>query len=166
MTEKQNRTAQDGDGDGLVQDGTEFERPEGFVIGATDGDGDGLVQDGTKWERPVEEASVAPEPAPAPKVKARPKANTASSIEPNTVVSLGALVYKANARNSMSVRAVQTRLLELDHLGAGADLPGWLADGTMEALTEFHSKAKIEGQVVSLETLHALFKGLPVTVVD
>lgn len=51
--------ATDGDGDGLVQDGTEWERPagtqpEGFDAEATDGDGDGLVQDGTPFERAVE----------------------------------------------------------------------------------------------------------------
>lgn len=45
--------ARDGDGDGLVQDGTEFERPEGYELGAIDGDGDGTVQDGTKNARPV-----------------------------------------------------------------------------------------------------------------
>jgi hypothetical protein len=51
--------ATDGDGDGLVQDGTKWERPvgtqpEGFDAEATDGDGDGLVQDGTPFERAVE----------------------------------------------------------------------------------------------------------------
>lgn len=53
--------ATDGDGDGLVQDGTKWERPvgtqpEGFDAEATDGDGDGLVQDGTPFERAVEPA--------------------------------------------------------------------------------------------------------------
>ena len=56
--ETYNPDATDGDGDGIVQDGTEFERPvgtqlEGFDADATDGDGDGMVQDGTKFERPV-----------------------------------------------------------------------------------------------------------------
>ena len=32
-----------------------------FNPDATDGDGDGLVQDGTEWERPVEDAAVMPE---------------------------------------------------------------------------------------------------------
>lgn len=54
-----NPNATDGDGDGMVQDGTKFERPvgeqlEGFNPEATDGDGDGLVQDGTEFERPVD----------------------------------------------------------------------------------------------------------------
>jgi hypothetical protein len=52
--------ATDGDGDGMVQDGTKYERPvgtnpEGYNPDATDGDGDGMVQDGTEFERPVEE---------------------------------------------------------------------------------------------------------------
>ena len=56
-----NPDAADGDGDGMVQDGTEFERPvgtmpEGFNPDATDGDGDGMVQDGTEFERPAEPA--------------------------------------------------------------------------------------------------------------
>lgn len=55
-----NPDATDGDGDGLVQDGTPFERPvgempEGFNPDAKDGDGDGMVQDGTEFERPVDE---------------------------------------------------------------------------------------------------------------
>lgn len=58
-----NPNATDGDGDGMVQDGTKFERPvgeqlEGFNPDATDGDGDGLVQDGTEFERPVEAAEA------------------------------------------------------------------------------------------------------------
>ena len=60
-----NPNATDGDGDGMVQDGTQFERPadtlpEGFNPDARDGDGDGMVQDGTEFERPVEEAAIVP----------------------------------------------------------------------------------------------------------
>ena len=51
-----------------------------FKPDARDGDGDGLVQDGTKWERPVDEV-IAEEPAaedtkvdePVVKKKAEPK---------------------------------------------------------------------------------------------
>lgn len=39
-----------------------------FNPNATDGDGDGLVQDGTLWERPVEEAAVEPELTEAPEI--------------------------------------------------------------------------------------------------
>lgn len=63
MSEEYNPNATDGDGDGIVQDGTKWERPagtqlEGFDADAKDGDGDGLVQDGTPFERPVEEPAV------------------------------------------------------------------------------------------------------------
>lgn len=58
-----------------------------FNPDAIDGDGDGMVQDGTKWERPVEEASVMPdvEPEPEPVVEAAPEAESdglISSPEP------------------------------------------------------------------------------------
>jgi hypothetical protein len=51
--------ATDGDGDGLVQDGTKWERavgtqPDGFKSEAADGDADGKVQDGTEFERTTE----------------------------------------------------------------------------------------------------------------
>jgi hypothetical protein len=81
--------ATDGDGDGVVQDGTKFERPagtapEGFDPEAKDGDGDGMVQDGTEFERPVDEPAIveekleaAPEPvepeAPKTPKKEEPK---------------------------------------------------------------------------------------------
>lgn len=122
-----------------------------------------------------EEAQDSPEleEAPAPAVKAstpKPKEKTSTAtptaIPAGHTVSLGALTYKAKARNSASVRAVQTRLLELGHLGAGSDLPGWLAEGTLEALTEFHSVSKLKGDVLSRETVEALFKGLSVKVID
>jgi len=112
---------------------------------------------------------LTPAVAPAkPKAKEKPTPNTAvnTAIPAGTQVSMGALVYRSLARNSVSVRAVQTRLLELGHLGSGSDLPGWLSDGTMEALGEFHSGAKLKGEVLSRETIKALFAGISVKVVD
>lgn len=58
-----------------------------FNPDARDGDGDGMVQDGTKWERPVEDAAVMPdvEPEPEPVVEAAPEAESdglISSPEP------------------------------------------------------------------------------------
>jgi len=41
---------------------------DGFRADATDGDGDGMVQDGTKWERPAEEVSTKEEQNVAPEV--------------------------------------------------------------------------------------------------
>lgn len=74
--------AVDGDKDGLVQDGTMWERPvgtqpEGFDVNAVDGDKDGRVQDGTVFERDVKAVAVEPattesvviaEPTPEPVV--------------------------------------------------------------------------------------------------
>ena len=124
------------------------------------------------YEEDELEAEVAPEPAviPEPKVKAKEKpapvtvSNT--GVPAGTTVSMGALTYKSLARNSMSVRAVQTRLLELGHLGAGADLPGWLSDGTLEALEEFQAGAKVKGEALSRETIESLFEGVSVKVID
>lgn len=127
------------------------------------------------YEVDESEAEVAPKPAVVPTTETKTKTKNTEKPAPvtashtgvpaGTEVSMKAVVYEALARNSMSVRAVQTRLLELGHLGAGADLPGWLSAGTLEALTEFHAGAKLKGEVLSRETIEALFKGLSVKVV-
>lgn len=157
---KQKRTARDGDGDGLVQDGTEFERPEGFVIGAVDGDGDGMVQDGTEWERPVEEASVIPS-----------KKKTAKSDEGSVAwsqdmtVSVSKLVFESLfERNSRSVGLVQIRLVELGFMSAGADRRGWLSAGTKEALEEYAKSKSVEGAYNSDAVVRSLFARTPVTI--
>lgn len=107
-------------------------------------------------------------PVSTPKAKEKPAPSTASNtaIPAGSQVAMSALVYESKARNSGSVRSVQTRLLELGHLGAGSDLPGWLSAGTLEALTEFHAGAKLKGEVLSRETVEALFKGVAVKVID
>jgi len=51
-----------------------MEEKEGYNPDAKDGDGDGKVQDGTEFERPVEEPTPEPEPAPEPVVEAPKKA--------------------------------------------------------------------------------------------
>lgn len=172
MSDKQKRDAIDGDQDGLVQDGTEFERPEGFVIGAKDGDGDGLVQDGTKHERPVEEANVVPiiEPEP-PKVKKR----TAKKVvagggipwSEDMDVSLAKLVFESLfERNSRSVGLVQLRLVELGFNSAGADKRGWLSANTLAALEQFAGEQGVEAhEAVTESVIKALFDGTPVRIV-
>lgn len=119
-------------------------------------------------EPPEDEALVRKTEKPQPKPKAPAPATTVNTGVPaDTVVSMSALTYRSLARNSASVRAVQTRLLELGHLGAGSDLPGWLSDGTLEALEEFKSQAKAKGDsALSKGVVEALFKGLSVKVVD
>lgn len=156
---KQNRNASDGDGDGLVEDGTEFERPEGFVIDAVDGDGDGLVQDGTEWERPVEEASVVPD-------KKAPKASEESvAWSQDMSVSVSKLVFESLfERNSRSVGLVQIRLVELGYMSAGSDRRGWLSAGTKEALEQYATDNKIEGAYNTDAVVRALFARTPVTI--
>jgi hypothetical protein len=110
-----------------------------------------------------------PEVIKEDKPKAKPSAPLTgpTGLPSDTVVSMGALVYQSKARNSMSVRAVQTRLLELGHVGAGSDLPGWLSAGTLEALEEFKTEAKAKGDnPLSRGVVEALFRGLSVKVVD
>jgi len=165
MTEKkQNRVARDGDGDGLVEDGTEFERPEGFVIDAVDGDGDGMVQDGTEFERPVEEASVIPE---APKKKAPKKEDSAPTrlTQDLTVVCEKIVFESLFERNSRSVGLTQIRLIELGYLSAGADRRGWLSNGTKEALEAFMADKGLTGKFLAPEVIRAVFAKTPVTVI-
>jgi hypothetical protein len=104
---KFNPDATDGDGDGMVQDGTEFERPvgempEGFNPDATDGDGDGMVQDGTEFERPVEEAKdevITSKSADAVVESAEPTTKDVPGLAPveNGVIGTGKVTKKAPA---------------------------------------------------------------------
>jgi hypothetical protein len=159
MADKQKRDARDGDGDGLVQDGTEFERPEGFVIDAKDGDGDGMVQDGTEFERPVEEASVVP-PKKAPK-----SAEGSVAWSQDMSVSVSKLVYESLfERNSRSVGLVQIRLIEKGYMSAGADRRGWLSAGTKEALEAYAKDNKIDAGYNTDAVVRSLFAKTPVTI--
>lgn len=181
--------ATDGDGDGFVQDGTEWERPvDGFKPDARDGDGDGFVQDGTEWERPVEPvvaeepiiepvvaevvaAEEAPKPAaPAKRNKGKKVDEAAPAIptelEEGTVVLLSKLVFESDGeRNSNSVRALQLRLIELGYITAGDDKQGWISVGTVEALTDYRTDINIETYNLYAEDLvKSLFVGTSVQI--
>tara|TARA_R110000796_G_scaffold148762_6_gene265648 strand:- start:784 stop:1233 length:450 start_codon:yes stop_codon:yes gene_type:complete len=58
-----------------------------FKNDAIDGDGDGFVQDGTEWERPVEEVAVEPETTEEPETESpapvEEKGEVISSPEPS-----------------------------------------------------------------------------------
>ncbi len=188
-----NPDATDGDGDGFVQDGTEWERPvDGFNPNAKDGDGDGLLQDGTKWERPVEPVAVAVEPETipvvmaaaveeaAPAVEAAPvvaakrnkgkKSSTSAviptEIEEGSVVLLSKLVFQSNTeQNSNSVRVLQARLMEHGYITAGDDKPGWVSTGTAEALEDYKKDNGIEADSIYAEdVIKSLFVGTSVQV--
>jgi hypothetical protein len=167
--------AKDGDGDGVVQDGTEFERPigDGYKPDATDGDGDGKVQDGTKFERPVGETAVVaaaeePEPKPEPKPKSKPApkkrrdpspAGAAVSGNETDNVSLAACVFKNKAaKKSLSIHHVQRRLTELGYPDAYTDKDGWYGDLTLAAVAQYQSDEGLDGEgVITMETLESLF---------
>lgn len=56
-----------------------------FNPNAIDGDGDGLVQDGTKWQRPVEDAAVMPDVEPEP--ESEPAVEEAPEAESDGLIS-------------------------------------------------------------------------------
>lgn len=174
--------ARDGDGDGLVQDGTIWERPvgtqhEGFKENAIDGDGDGFVQDGTPFERKLEEVDpelekeeeeekpAAKKVAPKSKKSADPK-SVPTILTSDIRVSRAKLQYKNMfEHNSRSVGVTQIRLLELGYSEAGTDNRGYLGDGTLMALSKFgkdHGFGSVSIQ--DEEFVKAIFAGTPVTV--
>lgn len=173
-----NADAQDGDGDGLVQDGTIWEREAGtqhaaFDADARDGDGDGLVQDGTPFERPVAEAAVEEkEEKPEPKKAA---AKGKKVVDPKTVptvlgsditVSPSKLIHNNMfEHNSRSVGVTQIRLMELGYMEAGSDKRGYLGDGTLLAIQKFAEDHGLEANnLQSQDLVRAIFAGTPVTI--
>jgi len=115
-------------------------------------------------KKPSKQPAKREKPAPQPPAKRKSTA-VATSIQPETYVSLGALVYLAVARNSRSVAAVQTRLLELGFVEAGGEHRGWFGPLTMAALRKFQEQAGLEGEEpVSAAVLEALFDGTPAEV--
>lgn len=100
----------------------------------------------------------------APQQPAKKKAAPTALPNP-TYVSLKALVYLAVARNSASVAAVQTRLLELGYTDAGGEKRGWFGPLTCEALLAFQADNGInEDYCAGEETITALFAGTHVEV--
>lgn len=173
-----NADAKDGDGDGMVQDGTIWERPvgtqpEGFKADARDGDGDGRVQDGTPFERDAAPTAVVADAgdkksakkAPAKDKKADPK-TVPTELSSLITVSRAKLVYKSLfEHNSRSVGVTQIRLVELGYPQAGADKRGYLGDPTLEAIKEFADDHGLEANDLTSEALvQAIFAGTPVTI--
>lgn len=92
-----------------------------FNPDATDGDGDGMVQDGTEFERPVEEAAVLPEevveavletaelseaPAPEADVISAPATNTESkpALSPTKDGAIGSSAADAKPKKKAAPR--------------------------------------------------------------
>ena len=121
----------------------------------------------------VEPEVVVEEPTPEPVVEPVAKSKNEDRPTPaankrggkDVVVHTSALVFKSNARNSVSVGLVQERLVALGHTDAGSDKYGWLGEGTMKSLAEFAKTSvdKIDPQDDSL--IKKLFAGTQVKVV-
>lgn len=103
------------------------------------------------------------EEKPAPKKSAPRKPRT--SLPNPTYVALKSLVYLAVARNSASVAAVQTRLIELGYIEAGGEKRGWFGPLTCQALLDFQRDESIDEEYCAGEqTVTALFAGTHVEV--
>lgn len=116
------------------------------------------------------EPEQAPEPKPAPELKTKakgPKKVERTGHLEGVEISMRALVYLGVPRNSASVKAVQQRLVELGHVAAGSDRPGWLGPLTREALCEFQAEARVrEENCAGPKTIARLFEGTGAVVVD
>lgn len=110
-----------------------------------------------------------PEPTPASVAKSSKKrtapAVASSSLEGDLFMQ--ALVFQAPMKNSGSVRLLQERLAELNHGAVRRDKPGWLSEGTTEALKCFQGEAGLEetGEA-DRATVEALMKGTKVKISD
>lgn len=175
--------------------------PQEFDANATDGDNDGLLQDGSQWEREApavvvveEPVALAVEPETLPVVMAEPtpeenravehstmeveepavvapekkrgkKSAPGSQIPDGTSVHLSKIVFESEyARNSISVSMLQQRLTELGYASAGDDRRGWISVGTAQALENFKSDNAVEFGLYSEELIKAVFEGTSVEV--
>lgn len=156
--------ARDGDGDGLVQDATEFERVEGYNPDARDGDGDGLVQDGTVFERAAE-TELSLDEQKAAKAKGKPKpvqaADHVVSGKDKDDVLLSAAVFKnPYQRKSLTIHHLQRRLAEHGYGEAMGDKDGWYGENTKVAVANYQQANQIESTgLVDAVTFERIFAG-------
>ena len=156
--------ATDGDGDGLVQDATEFERVEGYNPVARDGDGDGKVQDGTVFERAAD-TELSLDEQKAAKAKGKPKVVQAAdhvvSGKDKDDVLLSAAVFKnERQRKSLTIHHLQRRLAEHGYGEAMGDKDGWYGDNTKIAVTNYQQANQIEATgLVDAVTFERIFAG-------
>jgi hypothetical protein len=114
-----------------------------------------------KAEAPAAEA----EGSAAAKTKGK-NSRSDSQLAAGSEVLLSKIVFESKfAKNSGSVKTVQTRLIELGYTSAGDDRQGWISDGTANALAEFVADSKIEAHSIYAEVvINALFVGTGVVV--
>lgn len=136
---------------------------EGYNAEAIDGDGDGTVQDGTKFERPEETANLE-----KGKDKKKPAAQPQQAIhvvsgKDKDDVFLKQCVYKNRyARKSLTVHHVQRRLAELGFTDAASDRDGWYGDLTKRAVEQYQeaNKFPVTGKIDE-QVFTKLFAGDP-----
>ena len=143
-----------------------------YKADARDGDGDGLVQDGTPFERPVEATSVEVEEVAQeivveeqPKKKPAPKPASKGTELPAVELHASALVESKVKRNSLTVAWVQDRLNELGYPTAREDIRGWYSEGTVKAVEAFQKDRGLEVGAMTRSTLDALIEGTKASVV-
>jgi hypothetical protein len=159
--------ARDGDGDGLVQDGTIHERVAGYTPDAHDGDGDGMVQDGTVFARAKgTELSIEEQKAAVAKAaKSQPKSESGQAVSGNAVddVYLSSCVYKNEyQRKSLTVHHLQRRLAEVGYDAASGDKDGYYGDNTKLAVEQYQRSNQLEATgIVDERTFNMVFAGDP-----
>lgn len=124
-------------------------------------------------EEVVEPEVVKPKPTPsAPKVVKEEKpvapapAPVVTSSLGEVVVSASALVFREHRRNSMSVAALQDRLVELGYDQARLDARGWYNVNTTSAVLEWQADSGVEATgACDGETVAGLFSGTSAEVV-
>jgi len=95
----------------------------------------------------------------------QPQGRQESSLPAGTVVRTGLVRHERFPRRSASVEAVQRRLVELGHAGAGSDPRGRFLEHTEAALDAFRSsRGRQLAEAGRRETLEALFEGTGVEV--
>jgi hypothetical protein len=115
----------------------------------------------------IEEVAPIVEAPAADQKKTKGKnSRSASELAAGSEVLLSKVVFESKyAKNSGSVRSVQTRLMELGYTSAGDDRHGWISDGTAKALAEFVADSGLGAHNLYAEdVINALFEGTGVVV--
>lgn len=93
--------------------------------------------------------------------RGRKKVSHVEGDEDTDPVLLSRIVFESTrTRNSLSVKHMQRRLVELGFVEAGADKAGWYSTLTKSAVAEFQKKHDLDSTgIADAQTLKALFKG-------
>lgn len=100
-----------------------------------------------------------PEPEPKPKKTKVPVVPEVVNEKFPAPVKLEALVFRSRMKNSQSVRLVQAELIAQGYGEAGADVQGWLCEGTQAALARYQVEHGLTGDGAADEaTIASLFE--------